>query len=316
MKALPLLCAFSLLASTALAAPEPDNGASGLEQAKAVYDQANARLEADDVPTALDLFRRSRTILPSVYNVQGEAYCLYRLGRYDEALEQYEELERMYRAELSPDAAHALDQRLQELRQRIGSIAVVGPKGGVVFIDGRKRGMLPDDAPLRVVPGDHTVRVTVPGRAAFEKNVNVKAGATLVVQVEIEPAPKLERPTPASKAPERKRGVPAERPLSVQRTLGWAALGVGVVGVGVGGYFGLRAISKKHESDDAIEGEDCFTACHDAWEEGQSAARVSNIAFGIGAVGLIGGTLLLVTADDEVRPGVAGPFSLGWTRKW
>ena len=49
-------------------------------------------LQANDVERALAYFLRSRAEQASAKNTGNAAICLSRLGRYDEALEMYEEL--------------------------------------------------------------------------------------------------------------------------------------------------------------------------------------------------------------------------------
>jgi serine/threonine-protein kinase len=287
-----------------------------LQEAKTLYDRANARLEANDLTTALDLFRQSRGVVPSVYNVQGEAYCLYQLGRYDEAFERYQQLERSYRTELGEEAGRALDRRLDELRQRTGVLAVAGPVGAMIWVDGRERGTVAQGEPIVVLPGRRSIRVTHAERTILERIVSVRAGATSVVQVPSPRASTAMPPLRQNSPVARKPVVRIERPWTLRRVAGWSAVGTGIAGVGIGSYFGYRAISKKRESDAALDHGDCFADCYEAWEDGRRAARVSNVAFGVGALALIGGSYLLLSDNDAVSASSGGAYSLGWSRKW
>jgi serine/threonine-protein kinase len=73
----------------------------------------------------------------------------------------------------------------------------------------------------------------------------------------------------------------------------------GIVGIGVGSFFGLRAISiygdaKDHCPDVACKDAEGLTLTDDA----KNAASAANIAFGIGLVALAGGVVLYLTAPS------------------
>src|SRR5579871_5451333 len=77
----------------------------------------------------------------AMFNV---ASCLRQLGRYDEALDQYEELRREFPAlPRKMDAQVAL--AMAELEERVGTLVVAGdvPDGAALFVDDRWRGLLP-----------------------------------------------------------------------------------------------------------------------------------------------------------------------------
>src|SRR6185503_18456536 len=63
-----------------------------LEQAKELFRQGNELRKVGDFQRALDFYRRSRRLVPSVPNTLNAAFCLQQLGRYDEALQLYENL--------------------------------------------------------------------------------------------------------------------------------------------------------------------------------------------------------------------------------
>ena len=74
-----------------------------------------------------------------------------------------------------------------------------------------------------------------------------------------------------------------------------------------GAVFGLNAISKKHDRDDACRGKVCATqAGSDLDSDARHAATVSTIGFGVGIVGVGVGAWLLLRSDakPESKQGV------------
>jgi serine/threonine-protein kinase len=157
-------------------------------------------------------------------------------------------------------------------------------------------------SPVPVDPGAQIVVVTAPGYETLELKTDVAAGgqlqtlqvpalaklpeAPVVAEEPQQPAEPAESATPADASPSAGK---------TQRTVGLVSGGVGVVGLGVGGVFGVLAMSKNKDAD-----------CSDnicATKEGQTAADdakqlagISNIAFIAGGVFLATGAVLYFTA--------------------
>jgi hypothetical protein len=187
-----------LLAATALAGPAradepPDVGddmttpAAHLALAKDLFRKGVALLQADDVERALSYFLRSRAEQASAKNTGNAAICLSRLGRYDEALEMYEELLLRFSADLDPEDRATLVPAMAALRDKVGAIRLSASVDGLVVIDGRARGSLPFSAPVRVLGGPHTLRIFKDGYIAYEARVDVAIGATIAVDARLAP---------------------------------------------------------------------------------------------------------------------------------
>src|SRR5258706_3492875 len=88
------------------------------------------------------------------------------------------------------------------------------------------------------------------------------------------------------------------RPGAGQRTAAYVVGAVGIVGVGVGTVFGLRAISRNNDAKTHCpQGYNCNDADGPVLgDEAKSAARISNIAFGVGAAALVVGAILYFTS--------------------
>ncbi|MBI4701380.1 MAG: PEGA domain-containing protein [Deltaproteobacteria bacterium] len=126
--------------------------------------------------------------MPSVANTQNAAICLDELGRYDEALELYEDLITRFREEISEEDRAAVAPDMQRLRGQVGSIDVLANVGqAAIVIDGRARGRLPLVSPIRVMPGRHDVRVLKEGYETFQSTVEVAVGKTASVDARLKP---------------------------------------------------------------------------------------------------------------------------------
>jgi serine/threonine-protein kinase len=184
--------------------------------------------------------------------------------------------------------------------------------------------------PVRVDPGEHVVDVTAPGAKAVHNRITLAEGQHLEVPVKLV-AETFEAPPAASPAPaESPPPAPAEPEPAAEpsgpfpwRTVGLVAAGVGIVGIGVGTYFGIDAISKNNTSNQTgCNGNLCSAGAYSTRQDAQSSAMVSTIAFVAGGVlAAAGVTLWLVApkgdAAAQVTPvAIVGGGGLTVTGAW
>ena len=158
-----------------------------LERAKALFREGNALLGAGDPERALERFLLSREVVPSGKNTANTAICLERLGRFDEALEMYEEVLSRFAADLEPQDRENLAPIMSALRRGLGSLELAANVEGLLTIDGKPRGRLPRSTPVRVLPGKRRVRIAKEGYASFDQTVEVGSGESLSVDATLEP---------------------------------------------------------------------------------------------------------------------------------
>jgi hypothetical protein len=168
--------------------PAPATASAGaLAAAKDLFKKGVTLLEAGDLERALDYFLESRKAYPSSKNTGNAALCLDRLGRYDEALEMYEELLLKFGGDLDADDRANIGPAMAALRAKVGGLSLSSNVDGQVVIDGRARGRLPLTSPIRLLRGRHLVRVIKDGYAPFERSVVVDVGRTISLDVELAP---------------------------------------------------------------------------------------------------------------------------------
>jgi hypothetical protein len=158
------------------------------------------------------------------------------------------------------------------------------PPDARVFRDGvemRAPGM---GEPFPVDPGPHNVLVVARGHEAMSTAVVAAEHVTVRLAVSAGPVFPHEVASPA----------PSRVPM-------WLVGAAGVASLGVGTYFGGRALAERGESDASCASGVCATATGlAAYQAARSDARASDVALGIGIVGIaVGGYLLLTSGSDN-----------------
>lgn len=162
-----------------------------------------------------------------------------------------------------------------------------------------------------VDPGEITIEARAPGYRAITTKVVIGKNAD-AKSVAI---PALERAPAGPAGPSQGGSAGDDRTTGSGRaTVGWVALGAGAVFLGAGSYFGLRAVSKAKDANDACPertcaNEDARTKASDAG----SAATLSNIGFGVGLLGVGVGTYLLLTSGGSGQSPKTGSVVTGPT---
>ncbi len=158
-----------------------------LAEAKRLFRQGNALRAAGDCERAIEYFLKSRALVPSVPNTLNAAVCMAEVGRFDEALELYEDVLTQFPGDVTDDERRAIAAESAQLRGKLGRLDVIANVEGSLVIDGRPRGRLPLLSPVRVLAGTHTVLVMHQGYQSFETTVQVAARETVAVQAQLQP---------------------------------------------------------------------------------------------------------------------------------
>jgi serine/threonine-protein kinase len=90
-----------------------------------------------------------------------------------------------------------------------------------------------------------------------------------------------------------------------RRAWGIVGVGAGVVALGVGSFFGLRALDKRSDSNAQCASGACTPAGGALLDEAKAAAWTSDVALGLGLVMAGAGTYLLVTSGAPRSPSSA-----------
>jgi hypothetical protein len=258
-----------LLLLGAVGEPPRVRAQANVEDARTTFAQAEASFAEDDLPRALELFRRAFELVPNDAVRFNIAVCLERLGRFREATEEYA------LAAHSPRLDEATRARASELeartRTRLGALAITGgPAGAEILIDGESLCRVPCHVDLD--PGRHEVRLAG-ALASSTQRVEVRRGEEAVVVID-------------------GRGDPSTDPIAVLPTarrgfeLSWLSWTGATLALGGGGLtLGLGLWSSDLHAQ--------YVAAPDAAtrDTGLATRDGANVALGVGCLGI---TLMIV----------------------
>jgi hypothetical protein len=293
-----------LLAATSAHGQAPETptarpGTPDSAPADALFQEGKRLMDEQRFAEACPRLTDSQRLDPAGGTAIAVAVCNESLGKlatawssFHEAMAMAKRDGRKDREKRARDGIAALEPRLPRL-----TITVEGDPAVSVRRDGNEVPPTAWGTPVPVDPGEHVIEADAAGKQRWTQRVVVVEGESKSITVaSLAAAAPLVRPTPST----------------AQRTAGWAVGGVGVAGILTGTVAGAIAYSKARSANDRCPGTDCTDAgaVNDSHAAGR-AAVVSNVGFAVGAVGVLTGVVLLVTAakaDGGTQLGlVAGP---------
>ncbi|WP_394825110.1 hypothetical protein [Pendulispora albinea] len=286
-------------------------GAPDAVTAQALFDSGKALMKEGRYTEACDKFQSSHRIDPKPGTVFNLAYCYEQNGqtasawaRYVEAAEFAARDHQRERESYARERARLLAPKLARLTIQSGAL----PEGAVVRRDGAAVDKAVLGTAVPVDPGEHTVEVTVGGKSAWSTRVHVATGAAM--HVNVPPAAALgSAATGVGAAETGERGAAGAADgdagdahrrgsWSGQKTLAVVALGVGVVGLGVGTYFGLSAKSKWDDAREQCLPQGCRSASIDMGHDAKTNATIATVGFVAAGAALVGAAALWFTAPS------------------
>ncbi|WP_434041903.1 tetratricopeptide repeat protein [Sorangium cellulosum] len=281
-----------------LACPDASAQARDPAAAEALFDAGRTALQAKDYDAACPKFRESYELDPAPGALLNLADCEEKRGRVASAWSIFRQLARDLpptddRRPIAQARATALEGRVPRLTIRLapGAPADTAVQRGGIPVGAGSLG-----APLPVDPGEVHVTASAPGRTQKTFTVQLAEGA----QTELLVAPEA----PAAGGGAGPALPPKESPQgassSTWKTAGWISAGVGVVGIGVGAVFGLRAIGKMDDADPYCNEKNvCAAEGIRLQKQGATAGTISTVAFLVGAAALGAGAVLVFTAPSS-----------------
>lgn len=182
-----LLVIMVVLGGEVVARPSAASEASGNADAAAAahFNKGDQHFNKGEFREAHDEYRQSLAFKKTRAAMVNAASCLRQLGRYDEAMDQYDELRREFHP--LPAAFEAkVAPALVELQGLVGMLVVKGdaPVGSSLFVDDRFRAKLPLENPLRVSVGNHRIRIEKETFEPILGEAEINAGQENVVVLE------------------------------------------------------------------------------------------------------------------------------------
>lgn len=307
-----------LLAALACSPPlraEPSVADKAL--ADSLFQEGKRLVAAKRYPEACAKLAESQRLDPAPGTRLNLAVCHELEGKTATAWVEFQEALVEARKEGRAERVKLAQTHLAKLEPRLSRLTVVVPEGGRAsgLAVTRSGAPLPEAAwgvGAPVDPGEHVVAARAPGHRPWEARVVIVDGESKSVTV---PALEREITRPAAAPPPPPVDDTPREDGSGRRHLALGAGGLGAVLVIVGASFGLKTFAKQRESDDHCPGGACDARGVAASDEAHRAAKVSNVAFGLGAVALGAGAALWLTSTSApsraaVSPAL-GPRSAG-----
>ncbi|HEU0031145.1 MAG TPA: hypothetical protein VFQ53_10970 [Kofleriaceae bacterium] len=270
-------------------------------EAVALFDQGQKEMKAGNYEKACKSFETSMSLVPDTGTKGSLARCYEKLGKLATSWLLWREL-----ADTAPspdlrkdaaDKAAKLDPRVPKYVVKVASVV----PGMQVTINGKQVDPAVD-VPVPIDPGPVVAIATAPGHDDWKSETNAAEGGTLVIEVPVLVAKKVDAPPPVDDRAKRRR---------TRHLIGGIVGGVGVGAVAGGVVFGLSARGKYADAKDTCGGsiDACIPGQLDAAQaqvdDARKAANLSSILFAVGGAAVIGGAVIWFTAPSAEKPTVA-----------
>ena len=281
-------------------------------EGKALMDQSLVAEACEKFAESVALARRAGALL-------NLAVCREAQGRYATAVRLMQEAREMALNDGRTDRVVFADERLEALHPRLSWLrlhppARIAPEELIVECDGEPWPIEDWELPRPVDPGPHTVVALAKGRASFHTTVVVGSTGDVqdvsippMVEATVAEGPVAPSPLLGEVAP----SAPGTPPW--WKATGWAAMGIGLSAVVVGGVFGAEAIGDSNASKALCPGDVCTPTGYQENRSANAEANVANVAIGAGLVAAGVGLYMLLTSSSAA-PGAPPSTRAGLVR--
>lgn len=316
------ILATSLFISLSPLAARADVSDEDRSTARTLAVEGQVALDKNDFATAEDRFTRANALVHAPTLMLGMARARVGLGKLLSAQEIYNTILREgVPAGAPPAFARALDDAKKEvaaLAPRVPSITIVvkGAASADVTIDGKAVPPAAIGVKRSADPGKHIIKAIAAGMAPFEVTVTIGEGKNETVTVELKPQgavvpppvkppqdkpkepPKGDvkpvKPAPATSEPPKSQA--ANNRGSLQRTLGFAGIGVGGAALIMGAVTGGLALGKHGDLKEQCPNGTCPESAFGTLDSYHLMGTLSTVGFVVGGVFAATGVVLVATA--------------------
>jgi hypothetical protein len=320
LPALGLFCTAVPLYAPAVRAE--DASATETAAARALAVDGLKLAQANNCAEALPKLERAEKLYHSAVVAGRLGECYISVGRLVEGTEVLRKVLREQQpADASPALTKALDRAQKTLdaatpRIAFLTIRIAAVQDMRVKLDGNVVPSALLDGEVPADPGEHSIEVTAPGFLKSASRLSVSEGEKRSVSLTLARDPNAivaappvpaapisgpgpvatSRPTGPAPVTSGPRAASASPP---NRTAAYASLGFGIAGVAAGGVLGYLTLTKKSSLQEQCPGNVCSQDQQSDLDSARRMGTLSTIAFGVGGVGLVLGTVLFVTAAPK-----------------
>lgn len=299
-------------------------GAAQKAAAESLFDDALKAMKSGRYADACPKLEESERIDPGIGTLLYLGECYEKIGRSASAWATFREAASSAQAKGEADRARVATARADRLQAGLSKLTiVVAPE--TAQLPGLR--ILRDNVAVEsslfgvaipVDPGKYRVVASAEGYEPFQTELEIQAnGDAKSVQIPaLKPGPKSATGAPAVTPPATTdTGAiavttgPTPPPNSDtgrvapngMRTAAFVTGAVGIVGLGVGSYFGIRAISKNNDAETYCpRGDKCDDQRGvDLTTQAKHAATASNITMALGAAFVVTGVVLYLTSEPK-----------------
>jgi hypothetical protein len=308
---LPIALAAALLALTPARAANGDVSQANQATAQALFDQGRRLLDEGKYAEACAKFESSQRLDPGTGTLLNLATCNERLGKIATAWTQFNEALSLAIRDGRRDRMSFAREHIVSIEPQLPHLTVAvraaGTDGLSLTIDGAPLGKAAWGVAAPVDPGDHVVEATASGKLPFRATVKLAPTESRTLEVpalddDPEALAKLNRGETAGPASAELPAPPGPTGNgtgnATRRLAGEIALGAGAVALGIGTYFGLRAISIWSDANANCTQDTCMAYGESRTKDARSAARAADVALGVGIAAVGAGVVLVLTAAN------------------
>jgi len=295
-----LLCSGTVFADPATAEALFRDGRRLLDEGR--YDEACVKLA------------ESQAQDPASGTLINLALCYEKQGKLATAWAHYRSAAVLARKDGRADRVTTAERKTAELEGRVPHLIlrVAHPRPGMEARWSDVRiGAGAFDTPIPLDPGTYVVTVSAPGFKDFSETLSIAEteSRTLVVpDLEASDAGSVAPAIPPPIAPPPPQAAPARATdeENDSRLLGFVVGGVGLVGLGLGTYFGLSSLDAYSEAERACPTHHgCDGSVRSTRDEATTQAWISNVSLAVGIVATGAGAWLLFGSADKPSESVS-----------
>jgi len=319
-----LVCSCACLLSTLAASRNARAQVSAEEKAtaEAVFEEGIRLIKKGNFAEACPKFEMSQRVEPAVGTMLYLAECYENTNRTASSWAMFREAASLAETSNQVERMKTAQARAKRLEPRLAWLTIDVPKESAVpGLQIRRNGVLVSaelaGTASPVDPGEVSVEASAPGRLPYSTTVKVPAKgrvsvpipplqaapeAAPVVEPTVVAAPPSAPPPPANSPPPTPPAstLPAPAPVEHRSPVPWIVGGVGVVGLGIGTVFGLKAISNADNARELCPNGQCNDqAGQKAADDAHTQATISNVSFIVGAAAVATGVVLYFTLPTK-----------------
>ncbi|HEY4160032.1 MAG TPA: hypothetical protein VGM29_18095 [Polyangiaceae bacterium] len=291
--------------------------------AEALFRDGKALMDSGDLQHACPKLSESFTQDPATGTLLALALCFEKSGKLASAWSTYSQVASRSHQEGRADREQAARERVSALEPRLSKLIVQVPpevanlSGLVVKRDGQQTNNAVWGSALPADAGAHTIDVSADGKKPWHADVTLGAenDAKTVAVPALEDAPAAPQSASPLGATASATPNPSESPASSPssasssplRPIGLVAGGLGVVGIGIGAVFGLKAKSANTSSkaNGHCDATGCDATGKSLRNDAFSDAGISTALFIAGGVLVAGGVTLYLVGGKKSETSAA-----------